>query len=95
MYRYFKTVRASVFENGMKTHFLRFRAHFLLFFFVFFSCFKSNFLSGTQQRYATVLSYVCKDETSSRVNALLCPYWSVRLGFDRHTCKGHAERKQS
>lgn len=28
MYRYFKIVGASVFENGMKIHFLRFRVHF-------------------------------------------------------------------
>ena len=33
MYRYFKTVRVSVFKNGMKIHFFRFRVRFLLFFF--------------------------------------------------------------
>lgn len=70
------------------------------FYFFSFSCFKSNFLSGTQQCYATVLSYVCKDETFSTFCHILftfCSSWPMRLGFDRHTWKGQerAERKQS
>ena len=66
------------------------------FYFFFFSCFKSNFLSDTQQCcHATVFSYVCKDETFSTFCHILftfCPYWPIRLGFDKYTWKAHAER---